>query len=628
MGAEGFKRKITAIMSSDVVGYSKLMGDDEAATVQTLELYKSVMSALIEQHRGRVIDSPGDNMLSEFASVVDAVQCAVAIQKELNSRNTELPENRKMRFRIGINLGDVIQEEDRIYGDGVNIAARLEAIADPGGICVSKTAFDHIETKLPLGYEFLGEQEVKNIAKPVGAYRVLMEPRVTIADVKEKEETIPFWRRKASITVAIAVLVTIIGWTVWQFYLRPPPIEPASVEKMTLPLPDKPSIAVLPFVNMSGDPEQDYFSDGLTEEIITALSNVPKLFVIARNSVFTYKGKSVKVKQVAEELGVKYVLEGSIRKAGDKIRITAQLIDAISGHHLWADRYDRNLKEIFDVQDELTKSIITAMQVKLTEGEQARVAAKGTNNLEAYLKYLQAMVYMRQFNIESNALAKQLAQEAIALDPEYDMAYITLSSTYQMDVWLGTSKSPKQSIAKSLELVKKAIELDPTNADAYGHLGFTYSMMGEPEKAVANAEKAVALNPNSAYNHMRLGHTLRFAGRNEEAIPEYLKAIRLNPIPPTNYLFGLGIAYCWTGQYEEAIKWCEKAVRQDPDSFLTRLMLTMVYSESGRMEDARSEAKEVLRINPKFSVVKWGNASKGPNTAQFVAALRKAGLPD
>ena len=628
MGAEGFKRKITAIMSSDVVGYSKLMGDDEAATVQTLELYKSVMSALIEQHRGRVIDSPGDNMLSEFASVVDAVQCAVAIQKELNSRNAELPENRKMRFRIGINLGDVIQEEDRIYGDGVNIAARLEAIADPGGICVSKTAFDHIETKLPLGYEFLGEQEVKNIAKPVGAYRVLMEPRVTVADVKEKKETIPFWRRKASITVAIAVLVTIIVLTVWQFYLRPPPIEPASVEKMTLPLPDKPSIAVLPFVNMSGDPEQDYFSDGLTEEIITALSNVPKLFVIARNSVFTYKGKSVKVKQVAEELGVKYVLEGSIRKAGDKIRITAQLIDAISGHHLWADRYDRNLKEIFDVQDELTKSIITAMQVKLTEGEQARVAAKGTNNLEAYLKYLQAMVYMRQFNIESNALAKQLAQEAIALDPEYDMAYITLSSTYQMDVWLGTSKSPKQSIAKSLELVKKAIELDPTNADAYGHLGFTYSMMGEPEKAVANAEKAVALNPNSAYNHMRLGHTLRFAGRNEEAIPEYLKAIRLNPIPPTNYLFGLGIAYCWTGQYEEAIKWCEKAVRQDPDSFLTRLMLTMVYSESGRMEDARSEAKEVLRINPKFSVVKWGNASKGPNTAQFVAALRKAGLPD
>jgi adenylate cyclase len=628
MGADGFKRKITAIMSSDVVGYSKLMGDDEAATVKTLEAYKSVMSSLIDQHRGRVIDSPGDNMLSEFASVVDAVQCAVAIQKELNCRNAELSENRKMRFRIGINLGDVIQEEDRIYGDGVNIAARLEALADPGGICISKTAFDHIETKLPLGYEFLGEQEVKNIVKPVGAYRVVMEPRVTVADVKGKKETIPIWRQKASIFGALAVLVIIIGVTVWQFKLRPPPIEPASVKNMEFPIPDKPSIAVLPFANLSGDPDQEYFSDGLTEEIITALSNVPKLFVIARNSVFTYKGKSVKVKQVAEELGVKYVLEGSIRKAGNKIRITAQLIDAISGHHLWAERYDRGLKDIFDVQDELTKSIITAMQVKLTEGEQVRIAAKGTNNLESYLKYLQAMVYMRQFNIESNALARQLAQEAIALDPEYAMAYIILSSTYQMDVWLGTSNSPKQSIANSLELVKKAIELDPANAEAYGHLGFTFSMMGEHDKAVANAEQAVALNPNSAYNHMRLGHTLRFAGRNEEAIPEYLKAIRLNPIPPTNYLFGLGIAYCWTGQYEEAIKWCEKAVRQDPDSFLTRLMMTMVFSESGRMEDARAEAKEVLRINPKFSVVKWENASKGPNTAQFVAALRKAGLPD
>jgi len=333
MGTEGFKRKITAIMSSDVVGYSKLMGDDEAATVQTLAVYKSVMSALIEQHRGRVIDSPGDNMLSEFASVVDAVQCAVAIQKELISRNAELPEHRRMQLRIGINLGDVIQEEDRIYGDGVNIAARLEALADPGGICVSKTAFDHIETKLPLGYEFLGEQEVKNIAKPVGAYRVVMEPRVTVADVKEKEETIPFWRRKAAISGAIVVLVVIIGVVAWKLYLRQLPIESVSVEKMTFPLPDKPSIAVLPFDNLSGDPEQEYFSDGLTDEIIALLSKVPKLFVIARNSTFTYKGKPVKVQQVSEELGVRYVLEGSVKKAGDKIRITAQLIDALSGHH-------------------------------------------------------------------------------------------------------------------------------------------------------------------------------------------------------------------------------------------------------------------------------------------------------
>jgi TolB-like protein len=294
-------------------------------------------------------------MLSEFASVVDAVQCAVAIQKELNSRNAGLPENRKMKFRIGINLGDVIQEEDRIYGDGVNIAARLEALADPGGICVSKTAFDHIETKLPLGYEFLGEQEVKNIAKRVGAYRVVMEPRVTVADVKEKKEIIPFWRRKGSISAAIAVLAIIIGLTVWQFFSRPSPIEPASVEKMTHPLPGKPSIAVLPFDNLSGDPKQEYLSDGLTDEIIATLSRVPKIFVIARNSTFTYKGKPVKVQQVSEELGVRYVLEGSLKKAGNRIRITAQLIDAINGLHLWAKQYDRNLDDIFAVQDEITK---------------------------------------------------------------------------------------------------------------------------------------------------------------------------------------------------------------------------------------------------------------------------------
>jgi adenylate cyclase len=408
--------------------------------------------------------------------------------------------------------------------------------------------------------------------------------------------------------------------------MRRPSVAPASIEKMALPLPDKPSIAVLPFVNVSDDPKQEYFCDGLTEEIITALSKLPKLFVIARNSVFTYKGKPVKVNQVAEELGVRYVLEGSIRRAGDEMRITAQLIDALSGHHLWAERYDRNLKEIFAVQDDLTKKIITALQVELTEGDLVRAAAKGTNNLEAYLKYLQAMANMRRFNIESNALAKQLAREAIALDPEYPMPYRVLSSTHQMDVWLGTSKSPKQSIAKSMELVQKAIELDPTYAEAYGHLGFTFSMMGEHDKAVAKAEQAVALNPNSAYVHMRLGHTLRFAGRNEEAIPEYKKAIRLNPIPPTNYLFGLGLSYCWTGHYDEAIKWCEKAVRQDPDSFLTRLMMTVVYSSSGREEDARTEAAEVLRINPKFSVKKWGKAATGPDTEKFIAALRKAGL--
>jgi adenylate cyclase len=390
MTQEGFKRKLTAILSADVAGYSRLMADDEAATVKTLATYREVMASLIKQHRGRVVDSPGDNVLAEFPSVVDAVQCAVAVQKEFQSRNAALPENRRMEFRIGINLGDVIEEEDRIYGDGVNIAARLESLADPGGICVSKTAFDHIETKLPLGYEYLGEQEVKNIPKPVGVYKVVMEPRVTVADRIEKKKALPIWRRKAILSGGVALIVLIIAAVIWNFYFRLPPIEPASVERMAFPLPEKPSIAVLPFVNMSGDPEQEYFSDGLSEEIITALSKTPQMFVIARNSTFSYKGKQVKVQQVAEELGVRYVLEGSVRKSEDRLRITAQLIDAITGRHLWAERYDRDLKDIFALQDEITLKILNALRLKLTDGVYASVTEKGTNNLEAYLKLIQA----------------------------------------------------------------------------------------------------------------------------------------------------------------------------------------------------------------------------------------------
>ncbi|MCG2775995.1 MAG: adenylate/guanylate cyclase domain-containing protein [Desulfobacterales bacterium] len=628
MAEKGFKRKLTAILSADVEGYSRLMGDDEEATVRTLTTYREVLTTLIQQHNGKVLDSPGDNLLAEFVSVVDAVQSAVAVQKEIKARNDELPENRRMQFRIGINLGDVIQEEERIYGDGVNIAARLEGLANPGGICISKTAFDQIESKLPYGYEFLGDQTVKNIAKPVGAYHVLMEPRVTVAGESEKEKRSPV-RRMPILVVVAAVLVLAVAAGIWQFYIRRPSVEPASVEKMVYPLPDKPSIAVLPFSNLSGDPKQKYFSDGITEEIIAALGSVPKLFVIARNSTFTYKGKPVKVQQVAEELGVRYVLEGSVRKAGDKIRVTAQLVDALNGHHLWAERYDRNLKDIFAVQDEITKKIITAMQVKLTEGEEVRVAAKGTNNLEAYLKYLQANELINRLNSDSNALGKQFAEEAIALDPEYASAYFILSGAHVMDVWLGTSKSPKQSIGKAMKLSQKAIVLDDTFAEAHGFLGFLYSMTMQHDKALAQGEKAVALNPNSAECHYRLGKILTFAGRWEESIPEYERAIRLNPIPPNKYIFSLGLAYGWTGQYEEAITWCEKAIRQKPNSLIAQMFMTVVYSLSGRNEEARIQAAEVLRIQPKFSLEKQKKKStykKKADREQFIGALRKAGL--
>ena len=626
MATEDFKRKLTAILSADVKGYSRLMGEDEEATVRTITAYREIIAKVVQKQRGRVVDSPGDNILAEFASVVDAVRSAVEIQEELKNRNADLPENRRMEFRIGVNLGDVIHEEERIYGDGVNVAARVESLADAGGICVSGTAFDQIESKLPLGYEYLGEQSVKNISKPVRIYKALMDPEA-VGKVIGEQRVEPRRGQRVALAVVTVLLLIVGGMLIWRTAF--PPVQVASVEKMAFPLPDKPSIAVLPFDNLSGDPEQEYFSDGLTEEIISTLSRVPKLFVIARNSTFTYKGKPVKVQQVSEELGVRYVLEGSVRKSGDKIRITAQLIDALNGHHLWARQYDRNLDDIFAVQDEITIRIITAMQVKLTEGEQARVAAKGTNNLDAYLKSLEANELVGRLNPKSNALGKQLAEEAVALDPEYSWAYYVLGRSHMIDVWVKASKSPKESIGKAMGLMKKAIALDDTNADAHGTLGFLYSMTRQHDKALAQAEKAVALNPNSSWAQFMVGKALSFAGRWEESIPEYKRSIRLNPIPPNNHFWSLGLSYAYMGQYEEAITWCEKAVRQEPDDLLARIIMTVVYSWSGRDEQARAEATEVLRIQPKFTLKGFEKKltyKREEDREKFLGALRKAGL--
>jgi len=629
LSTQDFKRKLAAILHADVKGYSRLMGEDEQATVNTLTAYREAMGVLIRKHRGRVVHGSGDSLLADFSSVVDAVQCAVKIQNELKARNADLPEDRKVEFRIGINLGDVIEKGEDLHGDGVNIAARVEALAEDGGICITRPAYDQVKNKLPLGYEYLGEHSVKNITEPVRVYRILMKPEDSGKVIGEKKAP-PKQIWKLALAAVVFVIIGAIGVTIWNNYFRPPSVEVASVERMAFPLPDKPSVAVLPFVNMSADPKQEYFSDGLTDQIISGLSKVPHLFVIARNSAFTYKGKQVKVQKVAEDLGVKYVLEGSVQKTAARMRITVQLIDALTGNHLWAQRYDRNLKDIFAVQDEITKKIITALQIKLTHGEQARAAAKGTNNLEAYLKCLQASEYIHRVNIESVALAKQLAQEAIALDPEYAWAYYVLGRAHQVEVWVGGSKSPKQSIARAIELEQKAIALDDTLAEAHGRLGFLYSMTGQHGKGVAQAERAVALNPNSAMAHVMLGKTLSFASRWEESIPQYKKAIRLNPIPPNIYFYSLGLSYCMTEQYEAAIKWCEKAVRTAPDSLWARIMMTAVYSMSGRDGQARVEAAEVLRINPKFSldILAKPKYQKKTDSRRFVGALRKAGLPD
>ena len=631
MADEGFKRKLTAILSADAVGYSRLMAEDEAATVKTLATYREIISSLIKQNRGRVVDSPGDNVLAEFSSVVDAVQCAVAVQNEFETRNAKLPDNRRKEFRIGINLGDVIEEDDRIYGDGVNIAARLESLADPGGICVSKTAFDQIETKLPLGYEYLGEQSVKNIPKPVGAYRVLMKPDAAGKVIGENRFLGKFSRKAAmsAIIILIAVAGALIGWNI--YLQQSKKVAPASLDKMAFPLPNEPSIAVLPFDNMSGDPEQDYLADGISENIISSLSKIPRLFVIARNSTFTYKGKPIKVQQVSEELGVRYVLEGSVQKSGDRLRVTTQLIDAIKGNHLWSETYDRDMKDIFQVQDAVTKEITAALNVTLTQGEQARLLAKGTDNLEAYMKAIRARENIYRHNAEGNILARQLAQEAIDLDPQYAQAYRLLGVTHMHDVLQGRSKSPKESMGKAIKLVKEALALDDQNGYTHAVLGFLLILIGQYDKAVAEVELGAALFPNNADVHGWLGMVYRYVGRWEEAVHAYEKAIRLNPMPPNYYLYGIGLSYAWTGRYEEAIAACKKAIHGAPDSFYARIFTTAVYSLSGRDEEARAQAAEVLRLNPKFSLNNWAKRLRYKNQDdhhQWISALSNAGLPE
>ena len=626
MATQDFKRKLTAILSADVKGYSRLMREDEEATVRTIKTYREVISSVAQKHRGEVVDSPGDNILAEFASVVDSVRSAVEVQEELKARNAELPENRRMEFRIGINLGDVIHEEERIYGDGVNVAARVESLADAGGICVSRSAYDQVKDKLTLGYEYLGEHSVKNIPEPVRVYRVLMEPEDAGKVIGEKRVE-PKRGKRIALAVAIVLLLAVGGLLIWR--TASPPIEVASVEKMVFPLPDKPSIAVLPFDNLSDDPKQEYFSDGLTEQIITNLSKLPSLFVIARNSTFTYKGKPVKVKQVSEELGVRYVLEGSVQKSGDRVRITAQLIDAITGHHLWAERYDRELGDVFALQDEITMKVLTALQVKLTGGEQVRIAARNTDNIDAYLKLIQAAHHLRKTHQEGNIMARKLGEEAIALDPNFSNPYKLLASTHLEDVWFGWSKSPRESFKKAVELAEQSLALDNTNANTVALVGHLSVMKRQHEKAIVEGERSIALEPNSANSYMLLATTLRFSGRAAEAIPLLKKAIRLEPYTPATFYYQLGMAYNFTGQYDEAIAVLKKALKRTPDHLLSLLGLTIAYSLADRMEEARATAAEVLRVNPKLSVAYL--EKKAPYKYKVdlelsMGAMRKAGL--
>jgi adenylate cyclase len=608
------------------------MGDDEAATVKTLETYKGVMFSLIKQHRGRVVDSPGDNLLAEFGSVVDAVQCAVSVQKELQTRNADLPENRRMEFRIGINLGDVIEEEDRIYGDGVNIAARLEALADPGGICISKTAFDYIENKLPFSYRFIGEQAVKNIAKPIGAYKVLMETR--LIDEEEKKAKMSFWQPKAVLSFGIIIILAIAAVLYWNFYARGPSIKPAAIERMAHPLPEKPSIAVLPFNNMSGDSEQDYIGDGLSENIISALSVSSELFVIARNSTFTYRGKPVKVQKVAEDLGVQYVLEGSIQKSGNRLRVTAQLIDALTGHHLWSEVYNRKIKELFDLQDEITKKIMVSLQVELSGSEDLRVYAKSTDNLEAWKHYIKGVELYENLNAKDNLKAREHFETALELDPKFVAALSKLAETHDQDVVFEWNDSPINSMNRAIELAQKAVELDEQDPYAHAALGSVLTWQKQFEKAITEGRRAITLNPNYAYGYVILAGAMHFSGQFDEAITLCKKAFRLNPIPQTFSFYIMASSYIFLERYEEALeairKMEERALPGSRLESLAKIHFSWVYEELGREEEARVHMREALKLKPDYSLENVvADPYKDPAHLQRrIDALRKAGMPE
>jgi adenylate cyclase len=496
------ERKLAAILNADVKGYSRLMGDDEAATVRTINAYRDLMAVFIQEHRGRLVDFTGDNLLAEFASVVDAVQCAVEIQEALRVRNAALPEHRRMEFRIGINLGDVIVEGDRIYGDGVNVAARVQTLAEGGGVCISGAAYDQVKNKLGLAYESLGEQTVKNIAELVRVYRLRMEPGPAAVAGRARRAGPRSRLRAVLIGLAVLVVVGGSGGAIWRFASRPS-IPPG------LELPDEPSIAVLPFVNVGADPKQEHFSDGMTEEIITTLSKVSGLFVIASNSVFTYKGKPVKVQQVSRELGVRYVLEGSVRRSDPRIRVTAQLVDAATGHHLWAERYDRELKDVFAIQDEIAEKIVTALRVKLTQGEQVRVSRRTTDNVQAWELFSQAVEQHLRVGGEGRAQARLLYEKAIAADPRFAAAYAGLGFLHAQDARFGETSSSGRSLERAFELAQEALALDDSLPEAHASLAYVYLMRRQHTEAIAEAEQAVALLPSGAHVTRVLAEVLR-----------------------------------------------------------------------------------------------------------------------
>ena len=580
-------RKLRAILSADVKGYSLMMADDEVHTIQTLKAYRSIMSNLIQQHSGRVVDNPGDNLLAEFSSAVDAAECAVEVQKKLKKENAKFVEDKQLQFRIGVNIGDVLQDGDRIYGSGVNIAARIEGIAEPGGICISRNAYDHVKDKLDVGFDYIGEHEVKNIKEPVRVYKILLGKDAPKPLVEEQLE-----------------------------------------------LPDKPSIAVLPFNNMSGDPDQEYFSDGITEDIITALSRSPWMFVIARNSSFSYRGKAVDVKIVSRELGVKYILEGSVRKAGNRIRVTAQLIDGIMGSHVWAEKYDGELQDIFELQDQITQQVVATVQTQIHLYDGEKVTSVEHPNVATWEILARGWKLLYDLTKESLVSSEKILRRAVAYDPTSCDAHLLLASALFHQVLMGYASDNRDVIfLEAYEIANRAVSINEKNEYAHWVLGMVQHLRGKHDLAIAEFKRAIELNPNCSLAYGCLGDVLSEGGDPDESIRNNEFAIRLNPMDPSIFFrySGIAMAHFMAGRYSEATQWARKSVHRKPGWRGGHAVLASSLAQLNLFEEAKEAVKNYLKNFPKETIsdLQMVFAIRRPDKAhQFEEGLRKAGLPD